>query len=99
MKFCAGQLPFDHGSKLEERPQIDSGRKAHGLEHEHEVFSADIAGRTRRVGATTESPERGVKHRNPAFNPRKHVREPEPARVVKVQRSESAANLTAYCLY
>ena len=95
MKFCAGHVLLDPGSKLEERLQINSGRKAHGLEHEHEVFSADIAGRTRRIGATTESPERGVKHRNSGFNPRNHVGEPEPARVVKMQGRELAANLTA----
>ena len=74
---------------------VDAGAHAHGLEHEHQVFGDDVAGRAGRVGAAAEAAERGVEGAHAFLVGGQAVGQAEAARVVHVGGAARVADLGA----
>src|SRR5581483_3280678 len=76
--------------------QVDAGRHAHRLEHEHEVLGDDVAARARSERTAAQSTERAVEGAHAFLVGGKRVGEAETARVVEMGALQLLANGLAH---
>jgi hypothetical protein len=76
-----------HPSDLDQRVEIDAGLDAHLLAQQHQLFSADVAGRAlvRGEGTAAEAADRGIEAAHAHAQARMGVRHRKPAGVVQMQ--------------
>src|SRR5215510_2322047 len=91
-----GQRGDHQLARGEELRHVDSGRRSHALEHEHQVFSDHVAARTRRERAAAEPAHRAVEVAHAFLVGGERVGEAEAARVVQVRGFELVAYLRSY---
>src|SRR3954463_10326162 len=88
--------PDQDGPRLEQALEVDAGRDAHGLEHEHEVLGDHVAARPRRERAAAEAGHRAVEVAHAFLVRGEGVGEPQAARVVKMRAFKFRANFALY---
>ena len=73
-----------HPPGFDQSIEVDAGRDPHSVEHVDEILGRQIAGRARRVGASSEPADARVEIANTDFQSNEDVGKRRPARVVHV---------------
>src|SRR5712692_2404374 len=82
----------EKASRLQQRIEIDAGRHAHALEHEHQVLGDDVAAGARREGTAAEAAHRAVEVAHAFLVGGERVGEAQAARIVEMRAFQLVAD-------
>src|SRR5207237_7827237 len=83
-------------ARFQQRIEVDSGRHAHALEHEHQILGDDVAARAGRERAAAQPAHRAVEMAHALLVRGERVGEPEAARVVKMRAFQLVSDLALH---
>src|SRR5207302_6503756 len=82
----------EKASRLQQRSEIDAGRRAHALEHEHQVLGDDVAARARGEGTAAQAAHRAVEVAHAFLVGGERVGEAQAARIVEMRAFQLVAD-------